>query len=226
MIRLSSVSDATFAPYSNICPIAGWTGANVYHEDEYDADADPAVTISWQTEAGTVYGGTLDVTTGVLTVTHKLGTLPSDITYVTSSGWKAGSWHGNVFNDGKEVSGYSTIVDMLCDRAPVETPANIVSTSSAVVYGIGWGGAGKQIYFNFGSQYDTLAKIQTYLSENAVQVVYPLGTPATYQLTPTELKTLLGDNAIWADTGDTTVDYRADPTLYINKAIAAAVAAL
>lgn len=29
MIRLSSVTDATFAPYSNICPISGWTGANV-----------------------------------------------------------------------------------------------------------------------------------------------------------------------------------------------------
>ncbi|MBQ1296187.1 MAG: hypothetical protein IIY21_19225 [Clostridiales bacterium] len=29
MIRLASVSDATFAPYSNICPISGWTGCNV-----------------------------------------------------------------------------------------------------------------------------------------------------------------------------------------------------
>ena len=56
--------------------------------------------------------------------------------------------------------------------------------------------------------------------------MYELETPVSYQLTPTEIKTLLGDNAIWADTGDTTVDYRADPTLYINKAIAAAVAAL
>ena len=30
MIRLSSISDATFAPYSNICPITGHTGVNVY----------------------------------------------------------------------------------------------------------------------------------------------------------------------------------------------------
>ena len=30
MIRLSSVSDATFSPYSNICPISGFTGLNVY----------------------------------------------------------------------------------------------------------------------------------------------------------------------------------------------------
>ena len=29
MIRLASVSDTTFAPYSNICPISGWDEANV-----------------------------------------------------------------------------------------------------------------------------------------------------------------------------------------------------
>lgn len=29
MIRLSSVTDNTFAPYSNICPITGWTGCEV-----------------------------------------------------------------------------------------------------------------------------------------------------------------------------------------------------
>ena len=29
MLRLATESDATFAPYSNICPISGWTGAKV-----------------------------------------------------------------------------------------------------------------------------------------------------------------------------------------------------
>ena len=30
MIRLSSISDATYAPYSNLCPISGWDGAQVW----------------------------------------------------------------------------------------------------------------------------------------------------------------------------------------------------
>lgn len=30
MIRLSSISDATFAPYSNLCPISGWSAANLW----------------------------------------------------------------------------------------------------------------------------------------------------------------------------------------------------
>ena len=58
------------------------------------------------------------------------------------------------------------------------------------------------------------------------QVVYKLATPIEVDLTQTEITTLLGTNNIFADCGDTTVDYYADPTLYINKKIAAAVAAL
>ena len=54
---------------SNICPISGHTEVNVYHEEEYDAGADPAVTVSWENDEGTVYGGNYDVLNGVLTVT-------------------------------------------------------------------------------------------------------------------------------------------------------------
>jgi hypothetical protein len=37
---------------------------------------------------------------------------------------------------------------------------------------------------------------------NGVQLVYELATPITYQLTPTQVKSLLGSNNVWADTGD------------------------
>jgi len=52
------------------------------------------------------------------------------------------------------------------------------------------------------------------------QVVYQLSTPITYTLTPQEIRTLLGENNLWADTGDTTVEYRADTKLYIDKKFA------
>ena len=61
---------------------------------------------------------------------------------------------------------------------------------------------------------------------NGVQICYYLATPIEVQLTPTEITTLLGTNNIFADCGDTTVDYYADTTLFVNKKIAAAVAAL
>lgn len=48
----------------------------------------------------------------------------------------------------------------------------------------------------------------------------PLPTPEVYQLEPEEVKTLLGVNNIYADTGNVSVTYRADIDLYIAKKIA------
>jgi len=58
------------------------------------------------------------------------------------------------------------------------------------------------------------------------QVVYKLATPITYTLTPQEITSLLGTNNLWADTGDSEVEYRADAKLYIAKKITEAVSAL
>ena len=66
MLCYSTETDTTWEPYANICPITGWTGAKLWNEVEYDPTANPKLIISWQTEAGTVYGGTLDVLTGDL----------------------------------------------------------------------------------------------------------------------------------------------------------------
>lgn len=57
-------------------------------------------------------------------------------------------------------------------------------------------------------------------------LVYELATPITYTLAPTKIKSLLGDNNIWADAGDTEVTYRADTKLYIDKKIAEVINAL
>lgn len=54
----------SYAPYSNICPISGWTEVNVNHSD---ADMTNPTTITIDL-GQTVYGGKLDVLTGVLTV--------------------------------------------------------------------------------------------------------------------------------------------------------------
>ena len=45
-------------------------------------------------------------------------------------------------------------------------------------------------------------------------------------ITPQEVKTILGENNIFADTGDVSVEYRADIKLYISKVVATAVSAL
>lgn len=67
-IGINVGSDATYYPYSNICPISGRTGLSVYVSPT-TAQADATTyAVDWTTQAGTVYGGTVDVVTGVLTV--------------------------------------------------------------------------------------------------------------------------------------------------------------
>ena len=51
----------------------------------------------------------------------------------------------------------------------------------------------------------TEAQMEAYLTNNPLQVLYPLETPIIIQLTPTEVKSLLGVNNIFADTGEVDV---------------------
>ena len=68
-IQLEQGSSATaWEPYENICPISGRTGLTVYVSPTQDPDDATTYAVDWTSEAGTVYGGTLDVVTGVLTV--------------------------------------------------------------------------------------------------------------------------------------------------------------
>ena len=50
-------------------------------------------------------------------------------------------------------------------------------------------------------------------SSATIQLVYPLATPLTVQLTPQQLSTLLGVNNIWSTTGDTAISYWTDQSL-------------
>lgn len=135
----------SYVPYSNVCPITGWTGANV-HVSSAQGREGTVYSVEWQTEAGTVYGGTVDVTTGVLTVTH----------------------------------------------------ANIASYDGETLSGV------------WISSMDVYAEGST--PTTGAQVVYELAEPQTYELTPSEVQTLVGENFIWADTGDVTVTYKGTPS--------------
>ena len=149
-LSVSTTSQTVWSPYENICPITGWTGATISQSGE-DTSNPTTRNISWQSEAGIIYGGTLDVISGVLTVTDQ----------------NIASYNGE----------------------------NLPSTwiSDRDVYSVG--------------ETPTIG----------AQVVYKLATPATYQLPPQEIKTVLGINNIWSNTGNATVNYKADTKLYIDN---------
>lgn len=85
-------------------------------------------------------------------------------------------------------------------------------------YGININGANDVIYLS-PSKYGGMTQTDWIALAVDVQIVYELATPQTYQLTPTQIDSLLGRNNVWADSGDVTVEYIADTKLYIQKVI-------
>lgn len=167
--------------------------------------------------AGTVYGGTLDVTTGMLTVDTTITTLsqiPTRVysesrnqfilydgimnrtSYPTSTGFPAVSDTFKNYYTGSSVH-YTGIPDL-------NFAVNISSMSSSP----------RLIVVDSGhTSMDDF--IEAY---GDAKVTLPLREPLSYQLTPTEVKTLLGANNIWSDTGSVaSCEYRADTKLYIEK---------
>ena len=62
--------------------------------------------------------------------------------------------------------------------------------------------------------YDSASAFKAAMS--GVQFVYELATQQAIQLTPQEVKLLLGTNNVWSD-GDVVMIYFADVGLYIDK---------
>ena len=193
--QIEQGSTATsYVPYNTL---------SVYVEPTYDESADPTATVAL---GQTVYGGTLDVVSGKLTITHKYqlidGTsgatrlddnrcsVPIDSNSVT--------WTDVNHADGKIISdrfenlsnGDSTI------KAGILIRAN--GTHNAV---ISLRGTGLTV--------NTTADWTTWLTNNPTQTVYELETPTEVDLTPTQITTLLGTNNIWADgqISELTFDY-------------------
>lgn len=160
----------------------------------------------------TVYFGTLNVTTGVLTVYYKYLSI-SEVPQAYSS---AGSGY---------FGGRLNVPDMKFNQRTngyCETLIAVNSPSAQTINCVCFGANNKDIFIVMSQDLigSTLESLNSYLSSNPVNVLYPLDTPEVYQLTPEQVKTLLGVNNIYADTGNVEVTYRADIDLYIAKKIA------
>lgn len=171
--------------------------------------------ISWETEAGTVYGGSLNVTTGEMTVNSKYITFNS-LTWYTNNLNGAQQFY-SVLDDSVVPPNNNTVLSGLYCDSYLVVAANTVYTDTSV---------GNKVSINTGNALQIRDYSVTTLedfkekSKNFV-LVYPLANPEVYQLDPVEVNTLLGVNNIYNDTnGDTEVNYRADTDLYIAKKLA------
>lgn len=192
-------SSTAYAPYSNICPISGWTGANVYHSGADTSDA-TIYSITFPSEAGTVYGGTVDVTTGKLTVDRAMVDLGAKNWYPSTAAGR--TRFRTSITDIERISSPNVRSSLLCSNYPTKTANQTYQGTT----GVSLQQNSADIYI-YDPQTESMTTAEFKSAMSGVQLCYKLATPQTYQLTPTEVTTLLGDNTIWADTGDVSVTY-------------------
>lgn len=135
---------------------------------------------------GTRYGGTLDVLTGVLTV---------DKVKHVFTGSESWSFLSNFF--------YCALL-----TAGTFVSGDYVTENGVKMY-LNANNGQARIYLAQNSFLDSSSNINSYLT-NQIGFVLDLATPQTFQLTPEEVTALLGQNNIWADAGDVTVEYRSN----------------
>lgn len=164
----------------------------------------------------TVYGGTLDVVSGVLTIDRAfvdMGTL--NWTYVFGT-----KRHSLLRTDDlkyiiERTPSLSALADIVCNKYSRIT-ASQANTFSSNYYGIAVSMLGV-VYVRDDNYESTESDFMSTMS--GVQLVYKLATPQTIQLTKQEVTSLLAKNNVWADSGEVSVVYTADMKMYIDSRI-------
>jgi hypothetical protein len=166
---------------------------------------------------GTRYGGELNVLTGEMTVTKAivdLGTLTWTYYVAANTGLFYADIADGKPNGTQNTSAYLDISSCYKKGSNVVVQAgDLTSSDSGKFYQNRLSSACRVLIVD--TRYSDATTFQTAVTGQTL--VYELATPLTVQLTPSQLSTLLGTNHIWADTGDTAVEYRADTKRYIDS---------
>jgi hypothetical protein len=236
MIRLASESDATFAPYENICPISGHTEANVTRtgvnlwDEQWEHGIFDNTTgeklpnnsnsrtknmtkVSPNTQYAIIEPDAMRlffyaedksfISTMVVPTNNNIITTPNNCHYINFQ------YSGPSYNNDRGINYPSTDTEYHAYQGQTYTTAlgrtvyggtlDVVSGELKVVpYYASYNG--ETLEGEWISDRDVYAVGTT--PTIGAQVVNIGATPTTYQLTPTQVKSLLGTNNVWADTGD------------------------
>lgn len=216
MVAIEPVQSGSGDPSpTNVRPITGRTECNItVADDETTPTISNVYNIEFPSEAGTVYGGTLDVTNGVLTVDRAIIDL-GDLNWDKSGNHFYTSAIADVV---KTPVNNTTKANIICSNYKTETLVNVYNESVDKSVGIQtMPDTNKGFIVLYDSTYASSSTSEFETAMSGVKLVYELETPITYQLIPIEIKTLPGINNIFADTGDIeNVEYTRDATSIIN----------
>ena len=173
----------------NVRPISGYTGLTLSVNGS-------TIPVSWQTEAGMVYGGVVDITTGVLTVTYGIVDMTTlDYQYI------------QLLAD----DGIYPVKPNNYDYANTNIMCNMLATSIAG----NWSNIPDNSIRVIANQNSIRVRIVGCTTVEALKtalagavLVYPLDTPQTYTLTPQAVQLLAGNNTLSSNTGDIKMTYK------------------
>lgn len=188
--------------------------------------------LTFPDSAGTVYGGSLTVHedgSGTLTV-NKVGVKPNNLTVYASLNHGT---HSSSKAFTLSVTAYPASVSISTKRGAISES----SVENSAYYGANRTNDTASANYMFAVN-NTGAIMRIYDPDTAISdadfttkygnalFVYPI-EPVTYQLTAPQVSTLFGLNNIWADTGNISIEYHADPTIFVEgktKAIKQSIA--
>ena len=177
--------------YVDTCQIEFGTSATTF-----EAYNGTTYAITWQSEAGTVYGGSLDVTNGKLVITHGVVDL-GDLSWSYSE--TPQQFRASLPNVKLPASG-NIKADAICSAYECVAYNSLANNTFAIFHASVRGINVKN------SDYTDAGIFKTAMTGQ--KLAYELATPVTYQLTPTQISAIVGTNNVFTDTnGDTSLEY-------------------
>ena len=210
MIRLSTETDSSFVPYSNICPISGRSEEIITQKDN---PTNPTVTKTYTIQIGQdVYGAHYDVTRGKMVVDKGYVDL-GDLGWNYNSNWNGyPAFFSTAISDIKKPPTASgAIIGALCSIYKERTRDYLYAINETAFCILADGRIGvRDSRYSSASDYTTAVTGQ--------QLVYELATPFTIQLTPQQIKMLENTSTLSSD-GNITLEYQ--PNNAIGEAVRA-----
>lgn len=169
--------------------------------------------VDWSTQAGTVYGGTVDVVTGLLTVDKVAVTINGSTVKAAGMGsYGTLNRFAIAYGNNMPTAKYSGSGSFCLSDKITPSYNNTVGITTTRPEGYYCFQHSSAFFVSMPSSTITsIAQANSWFAANTPVVCYELATPLTYQLTAQEVQMLLGENYVWSSSGDTvSVTYYAE----------------
>ena len=157
------------------------------------------IPVSWQTEAGTVYGGTDELVSGELVSTMVLFDPIGKTISASGVQAKARRWYVPV---GAEVEA-SNLSQDISDMFVCSWQEVLGFNDSSTPYKFAF--YSNHLYITLPLEIETASDVAAWINDNSPKFIARLVTPQTYQLDPITISTLYGQNNIWAENTNTII---------------------